>query len=164
MRLRSRIASYFAASACILCSGRPQFRSPSQEMAGRCVCAKAAVAAFAHTHPLHVGFLPGRLAGIKIPISYTGDLFPDFAGTYVNAATSTGEDSLPLPGRTTGYFFFGFESTTGTTSVLEGTGLDEMGHWLVRTSPAVPEPSTFSMLAFCGLAMAGYSRLRRRRK
>jgi len=30
---------------------------------GRCVCAKAAVAAFAHTHPLHVGFLPGRLAG-----------------------------------------------------------------------------------------------------
>jgi hypothetical protein len=28
----------------------------------------------------------------------------------------------------------------------------------------IPEPSTFSMLAFCGLAMAGYSRLRRRRK
>ncbi len=29
---------------------------------------------------------------------------------------------------------------------------------------AIPEPSTFSMLAFCGIAMAGYSRLRRRRK
>ena len=28
----------------------------------------------------------------------------------------------------------------------------------------VPEPSTFSMLAFCGIAMAGYSRLQRRRK
>jgi hypothetical protein len=35
------------------------------------------------------------------------------------------------------------------------------GHWLVRV---VPEPSTFSMLAFCGIAMAGYTRLRRRRK
>jgi hypothetical protein len=32
------------------------------------------------------------------------------------------------------------------------------------TSVAIPEPSTFSMLAFCGIAMAGYSRLRRRRK
>ena len=30
--------------------------------------------------------------------------------------------------------------------------------------PFVPEPSTFCMLAFCGIAMAGYSRLRRRRK
>ena len=34
---------------------------------------------------------------------------------------------------------------------------------LVHFAP-VPEPSTFSMLAFCGIAMAGYSRLRRRRK
>ncbi len=40
-----------------------------------------------------------------------------------------------------------------------------VGTWLYRDgSGAVPEPSTFTMLAFCGLAMAGYSRLRRRRK
>ena len=39
------------------------------------------------------------------------------------------------------------------------------GHWLVRTTPSVvPEPSTFSMLAFGCIAMAGYNRLRRRRK
>jgi hypothetical protein len=40
-------------------------------------------------------------------------------------------------------------------------GRDDVGFWLVRP---IPEPSTFSMLAFCGIAMAGYSRLRRRRK
>jgi sialate O-acetylesterase len=34
----------------------------------------------------------------------------------------------------------------------------------VGNATVVPEPSTFSMLAFCGIAMAGYSRLRRRRK
>jgi hypothetical protein len=40
------------------------------------------------------------------------------------------------------------------------------GTWIYRTGAAsvVPEPSTFSMLAFCGIAMAGYTRLRRRRK
>jgi len=33
-----------------------------------------------------------------------------------------------------------------------------VGHWLVRTH-VIPESSAFSMLAFCGIAMAGYSRL-----
>jgi hypothetical protein len=40
---------------------------------------------------------------------------------------------------------------------------NDVGTWLVRPH-VIPEPSTFSMLAFCGIAMAGYSRLRRRRK
>ncbi len=42
----------------------------------------------------------------------------------------------------------------------------DQGHWIVRTSPSVvvPEPSTFSMLAFGCIAIAGYTRLRRRRK
>ena len=43
----------------------------------------------------------------------------------------------------------------------------DLGHWIVQTSPSqdiVPEPSTFSMLAFGCIAMAGYTRLRRRRK
>ena len=65
-------------------------------------------------------------------------------------------------------FIFDSRSHTGGSNVgAINTPYSEVGHWLVRTSPAelvVPEPSTFSMLAFCGLAMAGYSRLRRRRK
>ncbi len=42
-----------------------------------------------------------------------------------------------------------------------------VGTWIFRQGAAesvVPEPSTFTMMAFCGIAMAGYSRLRRRRK
>ncbi len=44
------------------------------------------------------------------------------------------------------------------------TAYDRRGAWLFSATRPVPEPSTFSMLAFCGFAMAGYTRLRRRRK
>jgi hypothetical protein len=45
----------------------------------------------------------------------------------------------------------------------DNTAPTGVGTWLVRPH-VIPEPSTFSMLAFCGIAMAGYIRLRRRRK
>ena len=59
----------------------------------------------------------------------------------------------------------------GGTASFDGTGWDPvensahegLGTWLVRPH-VIPEPSTFCMLAFCGIAMAGYSRHRRRRK
>jgi hypothetical protein len=61
----------------------------------------------------------------------------------------------------------GWSTTASHDNYSRGGAYEWVGHWLVRTSPSegvVPEPSTFSMLAFCGIAMAGYSRLRRRRK
>jgi len=56
-----------------------------------------------------------------------------------------------------------FSLTDGHFSKSHVTDGGAIGHWLVRPH-VIPEPSTFSMLAFCGIAMAGYSRLRRRRK
>jgi len=64
-----------------------------------------------------------------------------------------------------GASFSSYTDGTGTRSVGESRYF--VGHWLVQTTPSgniIPEPSTFSMLAFCGIAMAGYTRLRRRRK
>jgi len=64
------------------------------------------------------------------------------------------------------YFFSDRSHNGGDETYLNYVGYAELGHWLVRTSPSevVPEPSTFSMLAFGCIAMAGYTRLRRRRK
>jgi hypothetical protein len=61
-------------------------------------------------------------------------------------------------------FIFDSRSHTKGHNYVRDNGVGPyLGHWLVRTH-VIPEPSTFSMLAFCGIAMAGYSRLRRRRK
>lgn len=49
------------------------------------------------------------------------------------------------------------------TDTFAPTASGVPGTWVYRPG-VVPEPSTFSMLAFSGIAMAGYSRLRRRRK
>jgi hypothetical protein len=61
----------------------------------------------------------------------------------------------------------GISITSAAGNASAGHSNSQTGTWLYRPGAAplaVPEPSTFSMLAFCGIAMAGYSRLRRRRK
>ena len=49
------------------------------------------------------------------------------------------------------------------TDTMAPTASGVPGTWVYKAG-IVPEPSTFTMLAFSGIAMAGYSRLRRRRK
>ena len=56
------------ASTCILCSGRPQFRSPSQKRPGVRLC-KADHGRLCTTARLELGILLDRLVEIKIPIS-----------------------------------------------------------------------------------------------
>jgi hypothetical protein len=54
---------------------------------------------------------------------------------------------------------------TNVYSDLASSVNTDIGTWLYRpTTVVIPEPSTFTMLAFCGIAMVGYTRLRRRRK
>ena len=72
---------------------------------------------------------------------------------YLELKTSTSQ--LRVGGRKSG---LGNGWDTGDNTAPTGVGT-----WLVRPH-VIPEPSTFCMLAFCGIAMAGYSLLRQRRK
>jgi hypothetical protein len=80
-------------------------------------------------------------------------------------ATHTFTGSFTLTGDFATYGLFdtvGADISAGPVTLwAASTG---SGSIVFQSAAAVPEPSTFSMLAFCGIAMAGYTRLRRRRK
>ena len=61
---------------------------------------------------------------------------------------------------------FSMVGSVGSTTWNQGLGTPgQQGSFtVIESSGEVPEPSTFSMLAFGCIAMAGYTRLRRRRK
>ena len=110
------------------------------------------------------------LAALNAAVSHVGKYSTSNApdSNFIAAGYVTDDTSDP----TTNYVPYierkavgGFTNTNvgGTWEVSVDTPRADVGTWVYRPA-VVPEPSTFSMLAFCGIAMAGYSRLRRRRK
>ena len=135
------------------------------------------------TLPDVVTFFDHLGLGSTIPtVNNDGGTLGSAAAAYVGISFSLNADTQLSHGFTStesaedfvwrSYFWSGSASAGGSDtnrqSVLTSNVNSGVGHWLVQTTPSqdniIPEPSTFSMLAFCGLAMAGYTRLRRRRK
>jgi hypothetical protein len=117
-----------------------------------------AVAAAAYT-----GIVSGVIGNASAFFAY------GYTSTVVVGGGNGGQQRMGQYGNQIDNGLFVFVSyTDGSLSIPQSNAAGYFGHWLVQTTPndenIIPEPSTFSMLAFGCIAMAGYTRLRRRRK